>query len=157
PERTEGAVLPVGKVFALLVRAAHVALRHRHLLDAVLEEEVLQFLLHLRVGHHIRSHPPLHNRLGTVMQDHASSYLGRGLVVGAVHRHGADGVLWLLPTRSQTQIVLEPLAIAAVLVLFAAAARTGGVAGEFLAGHGILLAARSTAFSRCFTAPSGTA
>jgi hypothetical protein len=45
-----------------------------------------------------KGHPALDDGLGTVMQDHACSDLGRGLVIGAVHGHGADGVLRLLPT-----------------------------------------------------------
>jgi hypothetical protein len=36
--------------------------------------------------------------LGTVMQDHACGDFRGRLVVGTVHRHGADGVLRLLPT-----------------------------------------------------------
>src|SRR5205807_2444514 len=63
PERTERAVLTVRKVLALLVRAAHVPLGHRHLLDAVLKKEVLQLQLHFGVGHHVRGHPPLEDRL----------------------------------------------------------------------------------------------
>src|SRR5262245_59392782 len=135
PERAEGAVLAVREVLALLMRAAHVALGHRHLLDAVLEEKVLQLLLHLGVGHHVCGHPPLHDRLGTVMQDHARRNLRGRPVVGAVQRHGADGVLTLLPIRSQVPVILASLAVAAVFVLFATAAGTGGVARELLAGH----------------------
>src|SRR5262245_31584520 len=135
PERAERAVLAVREVLALLVRAAHVALGHRHLLDPVLEEEVLQLLLHLRVGRHVRGHPALQDRLGTVVQDHACRDLRGRLVVRAVHGDRADGVLRLLPTRPQGQVVLDALAVAAVLVLLAAAAGTGGVAGAFLAGH----------------------
>src|SRR5262249_46797581 len=101
----------------------------------VLEEEVLHLLLDLRAGRHVRGHPPPHDRLGTVMQDHASGDLRGRLVVGAVYGHGADGVLRLLATRPQAQVVLDALAVAAVLVLLAAAAGTGGVAGELLAGH----------------------
>src|SRR5260370_3491105 len=48
PEWTKRAVLSLGKVRALLVRTAHVAVAHRHGLDTVLEEEVLQLLLHFR-------------------------------------------------------------------------------------------------------------
>src|SRR5262249_48439671 len=129
PERAEGAVLAVGKVFAFLVRAAQVALGHRHLLDPVLEEEVLQLLLYPGVGHHVRGHPPLQDRLGTVSQDHASGDLRGRLVVGAVQGHGADGVLRPLLTRPRVQVVLDALAVAAVLVLLAAATGTGGVAG----------------------------
>src|SRR5262249_47462587 len=84
PERTKRAILAVGEVLALLVRAAHVALDHCHGFDAVLEEEVLQLLLHLRVGRHVRGHPPLDDCLGTVMQDDPCGDLGRDLVVGAV-------------------------------------------------------------------------
>src|SRR5262249_11351007 len=126
PERAEGAVL------ALLVRAAHVPLAQRHGPDAVPEEEVLHLLLHLRAGRHVRGHPPLDDRLGTVMQDHPSGDLRGRPVVGAVHGHGADGVLRLLATRPHAQAILDALAVAAVLVLLAAAARTGGVAGDFL-------------------------
>jgi hypothetical protein len=50
PEPTERAALSVWKVFAFLLRAAHIPLAHRHLLDAVLAEEILQLLLFLRVG-----------------------------------------------------------------------------------------------------------
>jgi hypothetical protein len=50
PKRTERAVLTVRKVLAFLVRAAHVPLAHRHLLDAVLKKEIRHFLLDLRVG-----------------------------------------------------------------------------------------------------------
>src|SRR5262245_35590484 len=115
PERAEGAVLAQREVLALLVRAAHVALAHRRPLDAVLEEEVLQPLLHLRVGHHVRGHPPLHDRLGTVLQEHARRDLRGRPVVGAVPRHGADGELQLLMTWARAQVVLVTLAVAAVL------------------------------------------
>src|SRR5262249_19217366 len=141
PGRAEGAVLAVGEVLALLVRAAQVALGHRHLLDPVPEEEVLQLLLHLRVGRHVRGHPLLQDRLGTVSKDDSGGDLRGRLVVGAVQGHGAEGVRRLLPTRTQGQVVLDGLAVAAVLVLLAAAAGAGGVAGDAGAGHGLLLRA----------------
>src|SRR5436190_399609 len=95
PEWTEGTVLAVREVFPFLVRAAHVSLAHRHGLDAVLEEKILQLLLHFRVGRHARSYPALHDCLSTVMEDHACGYLRGCLVIGAVHRHGANRVLRL--------------------------------------------------------------
>jgi hypothetical protein len=61
-------------------------------------EEVLQLLLHPRVGRHARDHPPLHDRFGTASKDHARRYLRGRLVVGAVQGHRAEGVLRLLPT-----------------------------------------------------------
>src|SRR5260370_23563652 len=79
PEWAERAVLAVRKVLTFLVRAAHVALAHRHGLDAVPDEEILHLLLDLRIARNVRGHPPLDDRLGTVMQDHSSSNLGRGL------------------------------------------------------------------------------
>jgi hypothetical protein len=44
PKRTKRAVLAVRKVLALLVRATHVSIAHRHGFDAVLEEEILHGL-----------------------------------------------------------------------------------------------------------------
>src|SRR5579864_5531656 len=84
PKRTIRAVLAVGKVLALLVRAAHISVTHRHGFDTVLEEEILHFLLDFRVGGNIRSNPALNDCLGTVMEDHASGNLGRLFVVGTV-------------------------------------------------------------------------
>src|SRR6516162_178363 len=66
PERAKRAVLAFREVLALLVRAAHVALAHRHLLDAVMEEELLYLLLHLRVRRYVGSDPALQDRLGIV-------------------------------------------------------------------------------------------
>src|SRR5262245_54533026 len=91
PEGAERAVLAHGKVLPLLVRAAHVALAHRHLLDAVLEEEVLQLLLHFRVRRDIRRHPPHQDRLGPLVRDDGSGDLGGPFVVGSVAGDGADG------------------------------------------------------------------
>ena len=51
------------------------------------------FPLHLGIFHDVRANPPLHDRLGTIMEDHASRYLGRRLVIRAVQGHGADGEL----------------------------------------------------------------
>src|SRR5262249_60757877 len=82
PERAERAVLAVREVLSLLMRAAHVALAHRHGIDAVLEEEVLHLLLDFRIRRCVRCHPALDNRIGAVMQNHASSDLGRGLSSG---------------------------------------------------------------------------
>jgi hypothetical protein len=65
----------LGEVLALLARAADVALGHRHLLDAVLDEEVLQLLLHLRIGRYVGTHPAFHDRLGPVLKDHPSGDL----------------------------------------------------------------------------------
>src|SRR5262245_16625658 len=62
--------------------AAHVPLAHRHGLDAVLEEEVLHLLLDFRVRRYVRGDPALDDRVGTVMEDHASSNLRGRLVVG---------------------------------------------------------------------------
>jgi hypothetical protein len=70
------------------------------------------------------------------MQDHACGNLCGRFVVGAVQGHGTDGMLLLLPTRYQAQVILDALAVAAVLVFLAAAAGTGGVAGKLLAAHG---------------------
>jgi hypothetical protein len=62
------------------------------------------------------------------MQDHARSDLSRDLVVGAIAGDGANGVLRLLLTRPKGEVVLDALAIAAVLVLLATATGTRGVA-----------------------------
>src|SRR5262249_52004412 len=61
-------VLAKRKILPFLMRAAHIALAHRHLLDAVMEEELLYLLLHLRVRHDICGDPALDDRLGTVTQ-----------------------------------------------------------------------------------------
>jgi hypothetical protein len=71
PKWTKLAVLAVRKVLALFMRATHVSIAHRHGFDAVLEEEILHFLLDFRVGGNIRGNPPLNDCLGTVMEDHA--------------------------------------------------------------------------------------
>ena len=89
PERAEGAVLALGKVLTLLVRAAQVALGHSHLLDAVLEEEVLQLLLHLRVGHYVGCH-----RAPQIRPLLSAPKLGRGV---GVHCH-LCGVATPLPS-----------------------------------------------------------
>jgi hypothetical protein len=41
------------------------ALAHRHGLDAVLEEEVLHYLMDFQVGRNVRGHPPFDNRFIT--------------------------------------------------------------------------------------------
>src|SRR5262245_45983831 len=64
PERAERAILACREIFPLLVRAAHVALAHRHRPDAVLLEELLKFLPHLGAGGHVGPDPPLQGRLG---------------------------------------------------------------------------------------------
>src|ERR1700730_13291012 len=94
PKRTKRAVLTVGKVLALLVRTTHVSVTHRHGFDTVLEKQILNFLLDLRVGSNIRGNPPLNDCLGTVMEDDTSGDLGRFFVVGAVQGDCADGVFW---------------------------------------------------------------
>src|SRR5512135_786323 len=93
PERTEGTVRPFEEIFALLVRASHVPLTDRHRPDPVPGEEVLHLLLDLRVRRHVGRHPSPDDRLGGRRRDHTGCDLGRGLVVGAVKCHGADGVL----------------------------------------------------------------
>ena len=56
-------------------------------------EELQDLPLDLRVRRHIGRHPSPEDRLGGRRRDHPGGDLGRGLVVGAVERHGADGVL----------------------------------------------------------------
>jgi len=79
-------------------------------------------------------HPPHHDRLGVLVQDDARRHLRGRLVVGSVHGHRADGILWLLRTRSKVDVAFVPVSEAAMLVLLAAAAGTRIVAGNFLAG-----------------------
>src|SRR5262249_21608474 len=136
PKWTEGTVLALRKVLTFLGRAVHVVLTHRHRLDTVLEEEVLHLLPDFRIGHHLCRHPPHQDRLCTNVKDHAGGNLGGGLVVRTVQGHSANRELGLLRSRCLAQVVLDALAVAAVLVLLAAAARTGSIAGELLAGHG---------------------
>ena len=103
PPRAEWAVAAHGKIFAFFVRAAHVSVAHAHLFDAVLLEEPLDFLLDLRVRHHIGRHPPLDDRLGTLLLDDARHDLRGGLVVRAVVGDGADGELgWLCCSSSSS-------------------------------------------------------
>src|SRR5262249_11591042 len=135
PERAEGAVLALREVLPFLVRAAHAALAHRHGLDAVLDEEALHLRRDPGVRRHVRGHPALDDRLGAVVEDHAGGDLRGRPVVGAVQGHGADRVFGRLPARTHAQVALDALSVAPVLVLLAAAAGTGGVAGELLAGH----------------------
>src|SRR5262249_23705091 len=92
PEWTKRAILAMWIVQPLFLRAAHVAIAHRHRIDTVLVEEIFHFLLDLWVGRDIRGAPTLDDRLCTVMKNHAGSHLCRRLVVGAVQGHGADGV-----------------------------------------------------------------
>src|SRR4051794_23068565 len=84
PERAEGTVLAVREVLPFFVRAAHVALAHRHGLDAVLLEERLNLLLDFRVCRNVRGDPSHDDRLGTVMQDQPWGDLRGRLVVGAI-------------------------------------------------------------------------
>jgi len=67
PERAKGAVLAVREVQALFVHTAHVPLANGHGIYAMLEKEILQFMLDLRVHGNVWGNPSLHNRLGTVM------------------------------------------------------------------------------------------
>src|SRR5687767_6187247 len=94
PERTKWAVLAVRKVLALFVGASHVAVAQCYPLYAVLLEKRLNLPLNLRVGGNVRGDPALDDRLGSLMQDHASSDLCRPFVVGAVQSNGANGKLW---------------------------------------------------------------
>jgi hypothetical protein len=69
--------------------ACPVPLAHHRLLAGV---------LHGRVGRQILVHSSFDMRLGTVMKDHASGNLRRGLVVEAGHLPGAEGIWqWRLP------------------------------------------------------------
>src|ERR1043165_4778439 len=93
PERTKRTISSLRKVQSFFVRATHVAITHRHRLDAVLGEELVNLLLHLHVLHDLATHPALDYRFGSFMQDDACGNLGRRLGVGTVERHGANGIV----------------------------------------------------------------
>src|SRR5436190_1367833 len=106
PEWTKRAILAAWEVQPFFMRAAHVAITHRHGLDAVLVKEIFHFLLDLRVGRNARGDPTLDDGLGPVMKDHASSDFCGRLVVWAVEGHGADGVLRRLLLLAVLHLVL---------------------------------------------------
>src|SRR5437763_14380889 len=96
PKRTKRTVLAQRKVLPLFVRAAHVPVTHRHRLNAVLLEEVLHFLLDLRIRRNSGGDPPFDDRLGFAVQNDARRNLRGSLVVRAVEGHGADRIFrWL--------------------------------------------------------------
>ena len=101
-------------------------------------EKFLHLSLHLRTILDIRPHPSLQDRVGSFSLDYASDDFRRNLVVWAVESDRADGIFCLglsrhdiAHTSGMVRIGLFPglvLAIAALLELFAAAARTGIIA-----------------------------
>ena len=104
------------EVLGFFVRAAHVAIAHGHGFNAIFEKEFFHLLLDFWISRNVRSDPAIDDRLGTVMKNYACGDLRGSLVVGAVQRHGADGVF---RTRSLNRIVLDQ---AAFFVLHAAPA-----------------------------------
>src|SRR5262249_8251623 len=118
PKRTKRAVLAVWKIKAFFARTAHVALAYRHGLDAVLKEKVLHFLLDLRVRCYVRDARAVDDGLGPVRTNHASSDLGRRLVVGAVRGDSADGILRWLRALAVLHLVLLDRRLPLVQVRF---------------------------------------